>query len=84
MMGERRRTVFLPAWLPIACWPGLVVLALGGGYLGGGAAVTCAIAAIAIGTALTWAASGTPDPPPGPPELSPAAIPIGNPPTPHS
>ena len=61
MARELRRRVFLPAWLPIVCWPLLAVIALGGGYLGGGAAVACAIVAVATGVALTWAASWLPD-----------------------
>lgn len=57
-----RRRVFLPAWLPIACWPALVVLALCGGFVGGAAAVSCAIGAVALGVGLVWGASGIPEP----------------------
>ena len=57
-----RRKLFLPTWLPIACWPLLVVLALGGGFLGGAAAATAAMAAIAVGIGLVWGASGLPEP----------------------
>jgi hypothetical protein len=71
-VDSNRPQRFLPEWLPVACWPLVVVIALGGGYLGGAAAVVCAVGAIALAVGVTWAASGRPEPEPAAAAVEPA------------
>ncbi len=63
--APRVRGPQVPAWLPLAIWPLVAVLALGGASIGGAVAVVCIVLAVAGSVVVSVLGAG--HPPPGTP-----------------